>query len=113
MAGVAERGGEDTAGNGSGEHEAGGRQGRTKGAFTRHSRKYVFFFIWIQLAVEVVRGRLKVQVRGIRAKIVFLYLDIAGSRPGEREAGGGEGWTKGTFTRHPRKYVYFSVFGHS
>ncbi len=45
VAGVAERGGEDTAGSGSGQHEAGGCQGRTKGTFTRHSRKYVFFFI--------------------------------------------------------------------
>ncbi len=71
MAGVAERGGEDTAGSRSGEHETGGRQGRTKGAFTRHSRKYVFFFFWIQLAIEVVRGRQKVLVRGIRANMYF------------------------------------------
>ncbi len=66
MSGVAERGGQDTAYSGPSHHEAGGRQGRTKGTFTRHSRKYVFFFFWIQLAVEVVR--------------VFLYLDTAGSR---------------------------------
>ncbi len=57
MAGVAERGGEDTAGSGSGQHEAGGRQGRTKGTFTRHTCKFI-----------------------------FLYLNTAGSRPGEQEA---------------------------
>jgi hypothetical protein len=58
VAGVAECGGEDTAHSGPGQHEAGGRQGWTKGAFTRHSRKFI-----------------------------FLYLNTAGSRPGEHEAG--------------------------
>jgi hypothetical protein len=59
VAGVAERGGEDTAHSGPSQYEAGGRQGRTKGTFTRHTRKFI-----------------------------FLYLNTAGSRPGEHEAGG-------------------------